>query len=197
MADRQRPMNALLLAIDRLSSVVGKTIGWVILLLTALISYEVFSRYALGRAHPWATDVQLMLYGTLFMLGGAYTLSTQGHVRGDIIYGFLPPRGQASIDLALYLLFFFPGVAALAWAGYTFAADAWSIAEHSSITSDGPPLAPFKTVLPLAGALLLLQGFAEVVRCLSCLVDGDWPARGADVQEVDVGKLRRMVGGGQ
>lgn len=186
-------MQKLLLAVDKLSTVVGKAFSWLILLLTLMITWEVFSRYVLDNPHPWAFDVMSMMYGTLFMTAGAYTLSQNGHVRGDVLYGFFPPRLQAGLDLALYLLFFIPGVVALAWAGYNFAADSWAINEHSNITANGPPVYPFKTIIPIAGAILLLQGLVEIVRCIVCLKEGDWPERGDDVAEVDIKKLKEMV----
>ena len=116
-----------------------------------------------------------------------------GHVRGDVLYGFFEPRTQAILDLVLYILFFIPGVVALAWAGYYLAADSWAINEHSNITSEGPPVYPFKTVIPVAGAFLLLQGVVEIIRCVICIKQGEWPSRVQDVQEVDVEKLRDMV----
>jgi TRAP-type mannitol/chloroaromatic compound transport system permease small subunit len=186
-------MQKLLLAVDRLSTVVGKAFSWLILVLTLMITWEVFSRYVLDNPHPWAFDVMSMMYGTLFMTAGAYTLSQNGHVRGDVLYGFFPPRLQAGLDLALYLLFFIPGVVALAWAGYNFAADSWAINEHSNITANGPPVYPFKTIIPIAGTILLLQGLVEIVRCIVCLKEGDWPERGDDVAEVDIKKLKEMV----
>jgi TRAP-type mannitol/chloroaromatic compound transport system permease small subunit len=186
-------MQKLLLAVDKLSTVVGKAFSWLILLLTLMITWEVFSRYVLDNPHPWAFDVMSMMYGTLFMTAGAYTLSQNGHVRGDVLYGFFPPRLQAGLDLALYLLFFIPGVVALAWAGYNFAADSWAINEHSNITANGPPVYPFKTIIPIAGTILLLQGLVEIVRCVVCLQQGDWPERGDDVAEVDIKKLKEMV----
>jgi TRAP-type mannitol/chloroaromatic compound transport system permease small subunit len=134
-----------------------------------------------------------MLYGTLFMLAGAYTLAKSGHVRGDILYGYLSARTQAAIDLTLYVVFFIPGVVALVWAGYYFAADSWAIDEHSSVTSEGPPIYPFKTVIPLAGAVILLQGLVEIVRCVICLKRGEWPPRELDVKEIDVEELKTMV----
>jgi TRAP-type mannitol/chloroaromatic compound transport system permease small subunit len=134
-----------------------------------------------------------MMYGTVFMMAGAYTLSKNGHVRGDVLYGFFPPRLQAGLDLALYILFFIPGVVALAWAGYHFAAESWSMNEHSNVTADGPPVYPFKTILPLAGAFLLAQGVVEIIRCVMCLQSGEWPRREEDVEEVDVDKLKEMV----
>jgi TRAP-type mannitol/chloroaromatic compound transport system permease small subunit len=183
----------LLLFIDRMSTWLGQTFAWLIMALTALISWEVFSRYVLNTPHAWVFDVQIMFYGTLFMMAGAYTLSKNGHVRGDVLYGFFPPRLQAGIDLTLYILFFIPGVFALTYAGYNFAADSWAINEHSSISADGPPLYPFKTVIPVAGAMLLLQGIVEIVRCVLCLKHGEWPSREQDVEEVDVAKLKEMV----
>ena len=186
-------MQKLLLTVDRASTILGQTFSWLIMALTLMISWEVFSRYVLDHPHPWAFDVMIMLYGSVFMLAGAYTLSKNGHVRGDVLYGFFPPRLQAGLDLALYLLFFIPGVFALAWAGYNFAAESWMINEHSNITADGPPVYPFKMVLPIAGAFLLVQGVVEIIRCVICLQTGEWPKRAEDVEEVDVEKLKEMV----
>lgn len=186
-------MQKLLLAVDRASTILGQTFSWLIMALTLMISWEVFSRYVLDHPHPWAFDVMIMLYGSVFMLAGAYTLSKNGHVRGDVLYGFFPPRLQAGLDLALYILFFIPGVFALAWAGYNFAAESWMINEHSNITADGPPVYPFKMVLPVAGAFLLVQGVVEIIRCVICLQTGEWPKRAEDVEEVDVEKLKEMV----
>ena len=186
-------MQTLLLAIDRISTLIGQAASWLIVALTLMISYEVFSRYVLSTPHAWVFDASNMLYGALFMLAGAYTLAKRGHVRGDILYGFLPPRAQASIDLLLYLAFFFPGVIALAWAGIDFFEVSLAQNEHSSIAADGPPIYPFKAVIPVAGALLLLQGVAETIRCVICLKRGHWPMREGDVEEVDVDKLKQMV----
>ena len=186
-------MQTLLLTVDKISTLIGQVFSWLILFLTLMISWEVFSRYVLDSPHPWAFDVMSMMYGTLFMMAGAYTLSKNGHVRGDVLYGFFPPRLQAGLDLTLYLVFFIPGVVALAWAGYNFAAESWAINEHSNVTADGPPVYPFKTIIPIAGALLLAQGLVEIVRCMVCLKNGAWPKRGQDVEEVDVEKLKEMV----
>jgi TRAP-type mannitol/chloroaromatic compound transport system permease small subunit len=186
-------MQKVLLTIDRISTFIGQTFSWLIVSLTFMITWEVISRYAFDNPHPWAFDVMIMMYGTVFMMAGAYTLSKNGHVRGDVLYGFFSPRVQASLDLLLYFLFFIPGVFALAWAGYNFAGDAWAINEHSNVTADGPPVYPFKTILPLAGAFLLLQGFVEIIRCVICIRDGAWPSREQDVEEVDVEKLKEMV----
>ena len=186
-------MQNLLLFIDKISTWIGQFFSWLIVALTLLISWEVFSRYVMDNPHPWAFDVMSMMYGSLFMMAGAYTLSKNGHVRGDVLYGFFPPRLQAWLDLILYILFFIPGVVALAYAGYGFAAESWAINEHSHITANGPPVYPFKTILPLAGAFLLAQGLVEIVRCIVCIKIGEWPKRGDDVDEVDVEKLKEMV----
>jgi TRAP-type mannitol/chloroaromatic compound transport system permease small subunit len=186
-------MQKLLLTVDKISTFIGQTFSWLIVALTLMISWEVFSRYALDRPHAWAFDVMIIMYGTLFMMAGAYTLSKAGHVRGDVLYGFFEPRTQATIDLALYIVFFVPGVIALTYAGYFFAAESWAMKEHSSITAEGPPIYPFKTMLPLAGAFLLLQGIVEIIRCVICIKQGQWPARVEDVEEVDVDKLKEMV----
>jgi TRAP-type mannitol/chloroaromatic compound transport system permease small subunit len=186
-------MQKLLLFVDKLSTWVGQLFAWFIVGLTALISWEVFSRYVLANPHAWAFDAMIMQYGTLFMMAGAYTLSKNGHVRGDVLYGFFPPRLQAALDLALYIVFFIPGVIALCWAGYRYAGESWAINEHSNITAEGPPIYPFKTIIPIAGAILLLQGFVEIIRCAICLQQGEWPSREQDVEEVDVDKLKEMV----
>ena len=186
-------MQKLFLFVDKVSTKVGHAFSWLILLLTLMITWEVFSRYVLDHPHPWAFDVMIMMYGAMFMMAGAYTLSKNGHVRGDVLYGFFPPRLQAGLDLALYILFFIPGVVALAWAGYTYAAESWAIKEISNITADGPPVYPFKTIIPLAGAMLLVQGVVEILRCIVCLQKGEWPSREEDVEEVDVDKLKEMV----
>jgi TRAP-type mannitol/chloroaromatic compound transport system permease small subunit len=186
-------MQKSLLFIDRVSTWVGQAFSWLIVGLTLLISWEVYSRYALDHPHAWVFDAMIMQYGTLFMMAGAYTLAKNGHVRGDVLYGFFPPRLQAGLDLALYVLFFLPGVIAFVWAGYTYAAESWAINEHSNITADGPPVYPFKTIIPVAGAFILVQGIVEIIRCVMCLREGDWPSREEDVQEVDVEKLKDMV----
>lgn len=179
--------------IDRISTWVGKTFSWLIVALTILVSSEVFSRYALNNPHAWAFDAMIIIYGTLFMMAGAYTLSKDAHVRGDVIYGFFRPRTQATIDLILYIVFFIPGMIALVWAGYYYAAESWAIGERSSVMYEGPPIYPFKTVIPIAGGFLLIQGIAEIIRCIICLKRGEWPAREKDVKEVDVEELREMV----
>jgi len=185
-------MQNLLLAVDRLSTFIGKAFAWTVVLLTALISWEVFSRYVFNAPHAWVLDAQIMLYGTLFMTAGAYTLSKNGHVRGDVLYGFFKPRTQATIDLVLYIVFFVPGIFALTWAGWGFANESLAIREQT-FSADALPLYPFKFIIPLAGGILLLQGVVEIIRCVLCLQTGEWPARDQDVEEVDVEKLKEMV----
>jgi TRAP-type mannitol/chloroaromatic compound transport system permease small subunit len=186
-------MQKLLLFVDKISTWVGQAFSWFIVGLTVLISWEVFSRYALDHPHAWAFDAMIQMYGTLFMMAGAYTLAKNGHVRGDVVYGFFTPRAQAALDLTLYIVFFIPGIVAFIYAGYFYAAESWAIKESSNITSEGPPYYPFKTVIPVAGAFVLVQGIVEIIRCVICIRQGEWPSREADVQEVDVDKLKEEL----
>ena len=186
-------MQKILLRIDRISTWAGQAFSWLIVALTFLMTYEIFSRRFFDAPHAWVFDAQLQLYGILFMMAGAYTLSKSGHVRGDVLYGFFSPRVQAGIDLTLYIAFFIPGIVALTYAGTIYAADAWKIREMSSVMVDGPPIYTFKSFIPIAGALMVVQGAAEIARCVICLKNGEWPSRVADVQEVDVDKLKEMV----
>jgi TRAP-type mannitol/chloroaromatic compound transport system permease small subunit len=185
-------MQKLLLMVDKVSTLAGRFFSWSIIGLTFLISWEVFSRYVLNTPHAWVLDVQIMLYGILFMLAGAYTLAHGGHVRGDVLYGFFEPRTQAAIDLVLYIMFFLPGIFALTYAGWGYANESLAIREQT-FSPDPLPLYPFKFVIPVAAFFLLLQGIVEILRCLICLRDGAWPSRVEDVEEVDVDKLKEMV----
>ena len=186
-------MQKILLFIDKLSTWIGQVFSFCIVVLTLHVSWEVFARYVLSAPRAWAFDFMIMMYGTLFMMAGAYTLSKNSHVRGDVLYGFFTPRTQATIDLTLYIVFFIPGVFALTYAGYYYAAESWRINEHSTITYEGPPIYPFKTVIPLAGAILMAQGIVEIIRCIICLKQGAWPSRQVDVEEVDVEKLKEEL----
>ena len=176
----------LLHTIDGISTWVGKTAAWLIIVLMLVVCVEVFKRYIMNMPTAWIFDLDNMLYGTLFMLCGAYTLAQNAHVRGDFLYSSMRPRMQAGLDLVLYFVFFIPGIAALIYAGYTFAADSWAINEHSNVTANGPPVYQFKAMIPLAGALVMLQGVAEIARCVVCLQTGEWPSRLKDVAEIDV-----------
>ncbi|WP_181708172.1 TRAP transporter small permease subunit [Chthonobacter rhizosphaerae] len=189
-------MNRTLLFIDKVSSAVGKLFAWCILLLTLVVSYEVFVRYVLGQPTTWAYDVSYILYGTLFMMAGAYALSRNAHVRGDVVYRFFPVRVQASLDLVLYILFFFPGVIALVYSGYGFARLSWMINEHSSFSPNGPPLYHFKSIIPIAGFFLCLQGAAETARCVIALRTGVWPQRQHDVEELEKELIARNAAEG-
>jgi TRAP-type mannitol/chloroaromatic compound transport system permease small subunit len=176
---------SLLHAADRISMAVGKAFAWLIVVLMLLVVAEVFKRYALNAPTAWIFDASNMIYGTLFMMGGAYTLCQDGHVRGDFFYGSAKPRTQATLDLVLYVLFFIPGVIALTWAGWTYAADSWAIREQT-FNADPLPLYPFKAVIPLAGLIVLMQGLAEILRCIVCLKTGEWTPRLKDAEEIDV-----------
>lgn len=185
-------MQSLLLAVDRLSTWIGQAFAWLIVLLTLQISWEVFARYVLNDPADWALNVQIMMYGAVFMMAGAYTLAKSGHVRGDVLYGFFRPRTQATIDLVLYVVFFLPGIVALTWAGWTYFNESLAIRE-STFSATPLPLYPFKFIIPFAGFMLLLQGLAEITRCVICLRQGAWPSREQDVEEVDVGKLKELM----
>lgn len=178
-------MERLALFIDRISAWVGKAFAWCILVMTFGVSYEVFVRYVLRDPTAWAFDISYIMYGTLFMMGGAYTLSRDGHVRGDVVFRLWRPRVQASIELVLYFLFFFPGVSALIFAGIEYAGRSWRFLEVSVMSPANVPVYPFKTIIPLAGALLLLQGIAQVIRCILCIKRGEWPKHLADVEEME------------
>jgi TRAP-type mannitol/chloroaromatic compound transport system permease small subunit len=186
-------VNDYLLRIDRISAWAGKAFAWCIVGLTAVVCFDVAARYLFNAPTQWGGDVSLMLYGTLFMMAGAYTLSRNGHVRGDVLYRFLPARLQAGLDLGLYLLFFVPGIAALAWFGVGFFWESWGFAEKSQISSSSIPIYPLKLMIPLAGALLLLQGAAEIARCVICLKAGQWPQRMQDVEEIDVDEIKAAL----
>jgi TRAP-type mannitol/chloroaromatic compound transport system permease small subunit len=172
--------------IDGISTFTGKLAAWLIMALMTLVCVEVFKRYIMNMPTAWIFDASNMLYGTLFMLCGAYALAQNAHVRGDFLYSSMRPRTQAALDLVLYIVFFLPGIAALVYAGWDYAGDSWRINEHSNVTADGPPVYQFKAMIPLAGALLLLQGAAEIMRCVICLRTGVWPSRLKDVAEIDV-----------
>src|SRR5918998_6448130 len=174
-------MQRLLLFIDTVSTWVGHAFSWLIVALTLQVSWEVFSRYALGNPHAWSFDVMIQLYGTLFMMAGAYTLSKNGHVRGDVLYGFFRPRTQATLDLILYVLFFLPGVIAMTYAGWSFFTDSLAIREQT-FNADPIPVYPFKFFISFAGAVLLLQGLVEIARCVICIREGEWPSREQDVE---------------
>ncbi|MCL4743960.1 MAG: TRAP transporter small permease subunit [Burkholderiaceae bacterium] len=178
-------INKLLLAIDRLSMAVGHAFAWSIVILTLGTSYEVFVRYVLRDPTSWAFDMSYILYGALFLMSGAYALSRDAHVRGDVFYRLWPPRVQATVELVLYFIFFFPGVTALVIAGYGYAHDSFGYREVSVNSPVGVPIWQLKGIIPIAGALLWLQGVAQVIRCIACMRDGIWPMRLHDVEELE------------
>lgn len=178
-------VQTLLHTADQISTWVGKAFAWLIVALMLLVVAEVFKRYALNAPTAWVFDASNMLYGTLFMMGGAYTLCQDGHVRGDFLYGNFKPRTQAGIDLALYILFFLPGILALTWSGWTYFQDSLAIREQT-FNADPLPVYPFKFIIPLAGALVLMQGISEIIRCVVCIKMGEWTSRLKDAQEADV-----------
>lgn len=170
---------------DALSGWFGKMFAWLIILMTAGTCYEVFMRYVLNKPTPWALDVSFIMYGTLFMMGGAYTLSRGGHVRGDFLYRLWQPRTQARLDLFLYITFFFPGVLALIFAGYKYAASSWSYAEVSVSSPAGIPIYQFKAIIVAAGILLFIQGIAQVMRCIIAIRNNQWIEADEDVMETE------------
>ncbi len=182
-------MDRFLFTIDGISAWVGKAFAWCIMIMTFGVSYEVFVRKILTSPTSWAFDISYIMYGTLFMMAGAYTLSRDAHVRGDVIYRLLPVRTQATIELILYFLFFYPAVLTLIYAGTDYAMESWSYnmgsGEVSVMSPAGVPISPFKTVMPVAASFLLLQGFAETARCIVCLRTGAWPQRRHDVEEME------------
>jgi len=178
-------MTRFLLFIDTLSMWVGKAFAWLILVLTLGVSYEVFVRYVLGAPTTWAFDFSYITYGALFLMAGAYTLSRGGHVRADVLYRFWKPRTQAGMDLALYVLFFLPAVLAFIYSGWNYAAMSIRFKEVSIFSPAGVPVFPLKTLVPVAGVLLLLQGIAEIIRCIICIRLGEWPQRLHDVEETE------------
>ena len=178
-------IQTLLHSADHISTWVGKAFSWLIVALMLLVVVEVFKRYALNAPTAWVFDASNMLYGTLFMMGGAYTLAQDGHVRGDFLYGNFKPRTQASIDLVLYIVFFLPGIAALTWSGWTYFQDSVALNEQT-FNADPLPVYPFKFMIPFAGALVLMQGISEIIRCIVCLKTGAWTPRLKDARESDV-----------
>jgi TRAP-type mannitol/chloroaromatic compound transport system permease small subunit len=178
-------MTKFLFFIDSLSTWVGKAFAWLILVLTLGISYEVFVRYALRAPTTWAFDMSYIMYGSMFLMAGAYALSRNGHVRADVVYRLWKPRTQAMMDLVLYFLFFLPAVAAWIYAGWAYAKFSIQFREVSIFSPAGVPVFPLKALIPATGVLLLLQGIAEIIRCVICIREGAWPQRLHDVEETE------------
>ncbi|HVL59083.1 MAG TPA: TRAP transporter small permease subunit [Burkholderiaceae bacterium] len=178
-------MRSFITGIDQLSKMVGHAFAWCIIILTLGTSYEVFMRYLLNDPTSWAFDMSYVLYGALFMMAGPYTLSRNAHVRADIFYRLWKPVTQARLEFVLYFLFYFPGVLALVFYGYSYGADAMRVREASVYSPVGLPVWPLKMLIPIAGVLLTLQGIAEVLRCVICMREGQWPPRLHDVEELE------------
>lgn len=182
-------IQTLLHGIDQISKSVGHAFAWCVAILALGTSYEVFVRYVLNQPTSWAYDMSYILYGAMFLMSGAYALSRGAHVRGDIFYRLMPPRVQGGLELVLYMLFFFPGVIALAYSGWAYGVESMRINEVSINSPIGVPIWQLKLVIPAAGALLCLQGFAEVLRCIICVRTGAWPDRLHDVEEMEAAIL--------
>lgn len=170
---------------DRLSAWFGKVFAWCVMVMTLGVGYEVVVRYLFRAPTPWAFDLSYMMYGTMFMMAGAYTLSRDGHVRGDFVYRLWRPRTQASVELVLYFLFFFPGVIALVFSGWRYASRSWRYLEVSTMSPANIPIFQFKTVIIAAGILLFIQGVAQVFRCIITIRTGAWPKPEEDVEELE------------
>lgn len=178
-------MNRFITVIDRISAISGKLFAWCVVILTGVVCYEVFMRYVLRQPTSWAYDASYMLYGAMFFMAGAYTLAHNAHVRADVLYRLMAPRTQAWLDIVLYLVFFFPAVIMIIYSGYDFARLAWIMREHSAFSPAGPPIYHFKSLIPISGVFLFLQGLAELARCVLCIRNGRWPPRIHDVEEIE------------
>ena len=180
--------------VDTVSSWTGKAFAWCIVIMTFGVGYEVLVRYIFRDPTSWAFDLSYMMYGALFMMAGAYTLSRDGHVRGDVVYRTWKPRTKARVELVLYVLFFFPGVLALIFAGWDYAAESWSYGTHGEVSVMSPanvPIFQFKTIIPVAGSVLFLQGLAQCCRCILCIKTGEWPPHLEDVEEMETALLHQ------
>jgi TRAP-type mannitol/chloroaromatic compound transport system permease small subunit len=178
-------MNRVILGIDQISKTVGHAFAWCIMILTLGTCYEVFVRYLLNAPTSWAFDFSYLMYGAVFYMAGAYTLSRGGHVRADMFYRLWRPRTQATVELVLYIIFFFPGITALMYSGWLYGYDSARILEVSVNSPAGIPIWPLKMMIPFGAGLIALQGLAEVLRCVVCLREGQWPTRLHDVEELE------------
>ncbi len=183
-------VHRLIYSIDQLSKTIGHAFAWCIIILTFGTCYEVFMRYTLNDPTSWAFDLSYLMYGAVFYMAGAYTLSRGGHVRADMFYRLWSEPTQAKVELVLYLLFFFPGILALVIAGSGYGFESMRLREVSVNSPAGVPIWPLKMMISVGAALMALQGFAEVLRCLVCLREGKWPARLHDVEELEQQLMR-------
>jgi TRAP-type mannitol/chloroaromatic compound transport system permease small subunit len=178
-------MQRLIYAIDQLNKTVGHAFAWCIIILTFGTGYEVFVRYLMDDPTSWAFDMSYLMYGAVFFMAGAYTLSRGGHVRADMFYRLWPQRVQATVELVLYVLFFFPGILALVYAGWGYGTESLRLREVSVNSPAGVPIWPLKMMIPIGAGLMTLAGIAEVLRCVLCLREGVWPPRMHDVEELE------------
>jgi TRAP-type mannitol/chloroaromatic compound transport system permease small subunit len=178
-------MLSIIHAIESFNTWVGRAFGWCIVILTLSVAYEVFVRYALNAPTVWVFDMMVQMYGALFLMAGPYALAQDGHVRADVVYRLIPVRWQARIDFILYILFFFPGMLALFWYGAEIASDSWRFKEVSWNSPARIQIYFFKTLIPVAGALLIVQGVSECLRCLIAIRTGHWVPRHEDVRETE------------
>ena len=184
-------MQRFIYGVDQLSKTVGHAFAWLIIVLMLGTCYEVFVRYVLNNPTSWAFDMSYIVYGGLFLMAGAYTLSRNGHGRGDVLYRLWPPRVQAGVELSLYILFYFPGVIALMVSGWAYGFDAFKLREVSVNSPVGVPVWQLKILIPFAGFFLTLQGIAESLRCVICLRENRWPPRLHDVEELEETLIHR------
>ena len=176
---------------ESLSIWIGRAFGWCILILTLSVTYEVFVRYVLNAPTVWVFDMMVQMYGALFLMAVPYALAQDAHVRGDVLYRLFPFKVQARIDLTLYIFFFFPGMLALFYFGYEIASDSWRYKEVSWNSPARIQIYFFKSLIPLAGGLLILQGISECMRCILCIRDGKWMKRHEDVRETEQDLISR------
>ena len=182
-------------AIERLSIWIGRSFGWCILILTLSVAYEVFVRYVINAPTVWAFDMMVQMYGALFLVAGPYALAQDSHVRADVVYRFLQPRWQALVDIILYILFFFTGLMALFWFGYEIASDSWRYKEVSWNSPARIQIYFFKSLIPLAGGLFIVQGVAECMRCYLAMKNNEWLSRQQDSRETEdllVGQAKEL-----
>lgn len=185
-------IQSLLHGIDQFSKSVGHAFAWCIVILILGTSYEVFVRYVLDDPTSWAFDMSTILYGGLFLMSGAYALSRGSHVRGDIFYRLMPKRVQASLEFVLFIIFFYPAVIALMYAGWSYSMDSVRIHEVSVNSPIGVPIWQLKLIIPAAGTMLAIQGIAEMLRCIICIRTGEWPERLHDVEETETAILHQI-----
>ena len=160
-------------AVDRVSEISGKLVSLLILILVGVILTEIFLRSVLNAPSIWAYDVSYMIYGTVFMIGSAATLRYGGHIRTDIFFSKFSEITKAKIDIFFYLFLFIPGIALFFWVGLEKTIHSFTTNEHGALSPWRPIIWPFRAVIPLTAALLILQGISEMIKRL-----GAFSARG-------------------